>query len=92
MTKELSVESYCEVCGIAVDVNSNLKRFGMPFCSELHMNQYVAAKQKQMGISEQDNNNRLAEDGVYETEGQRNEEDEQQPRKRKRSWFREGCC
>ena len=52
MTEELSVTTYCEVCGIDVDATTNLKRFGKLFCSEDHMNQYVLARQKRLGLVE----------------------------------------
>ena len=52
MTEELSVPTYCEVCGIDVDARTNLKRFGKLFCSEDHMNQYVLARQKRLGLVE----------------------------------------
>lgn len=44
------VESYCEVCGIDVDPNTKLKRFGKLFCSDEHLNQYIEARQKKLGL------------------------------------------
>lgn len=70
MTEEISVANYCEVCGIDVDSSTNLKRFGKLFCSEDHMNQYVLARQRKLGLVKGD-----SEDG--ESEGK--------PR-RERSW------
>ena len=52
MTEELSVATYCEVCGIDVVDTTKLKRFGKLFCSEDHMNQYVLARQKRLGLVE----------------------------------------
>jgi hypothetical protein len=53
-----SSQSYCEVCGIDVDPNNTttakLKRFGKYFCSEEHMNQYVNARVKGIGIENSD--------------------------------------
>ena len=52
MTEEISVAHYCEVCGLDIDATTNLKRFGKLFCTEEHMNQYVLARQKKLGIVE----------------------------------------
>ena len=52
MTEEISVSHYCEVCGIDIGATTNLKRFGKLFCTEEHMNQYVLARQKKLGIVE----------------------------------------
>ena len=53
MTEELSTAHYCELCGIDVGPNVNLKRFGKLFCSEDHMNQYVKARQNKLGLGEE---------------------------------------
>ena len=50
MTEEISVANYCEVCGIDVNATTNLKRFGKLFCSEDHMNGYVLARQRRLGL------------------------------------------
>lgn len=52
MTEQESSESYCEVCGIDVKTDTDLKRFGKFFCSQEHMEQYVKAKQKELGLDE----------------------------------------
>lgn len=70
MTEEISIANYCEVCGIDVDASTNLKRFGKLFCSEDHMNQYVLARQRKLGLVKDD-----SEEG--ESEGKR---------RRERSW------
>lgn len=67
MTEEISVANYCEVCGIDVDASTNLKRFGKLFCSEDHMNQYVLARQRKLGLVKGD-----SEEG--ESEGKRSKE------------------
>ena len=41
---------YCEVCGIDVSYNTELKRFGKLFCTQEHMEQYVKARQSQLGV------------------------------------------
>lgn len=68
--EELSNQSYCEVCGIDLDPTSSaiLKRFGKYFCSEEHMNQFVNARVKSIGI--ENSNDRRGTDG-------------QEPRKRR---------
>jgi hypothetical protein len=53
MTEELSTARYCDLCGVDVELNANLKRFGKLFCSEDHMNQYVKARQKRLGLGEE---------------------------------------
>jgi hypothetical protein len=55
-TEELLTQStnYCEVCGIEVNSNTNLKRFGKLFCSDEHLSQYVRARQKKMGLIEEE--------------------------------------
>ena len=50
--EEQSTANYCEVCGIDVDQNTKLKRFGKFFCSEEHLNQYIKARQRKMGLGE----------------------------------------
>lgn len=68
MAEELSSQSYCEVCGIDVDPNTKLKRFDKLFCSDEHMDQYVKARQKNMGISGPDVDNiRERDDDGQET-------------------------
>ena len=52
MTEQESSESYCEVCGIDIKTDTDLKRFGKLFCSQEHMEQYVKAKQKELGLDE----------------------------------------
>ena len=51
MTEQAS-QQYCEVCGIDVNADTNLKRFGKFFCSADHMEQYVRAKQSELGLHE----------------------------------------
>lgn len=63
MTEELSATRFCEVCGIDVDATTNLKRFGKLFCSEGHMNQYVLARQKGLGLVEVGSEERETERG-----------------------------
>lgn len=46
---EIAKQQYCEVCGIDVKPDPDLKRFGRFFCSKEHMEQYVRAKQDQLG-------------------------------------------
>lgn len=50
MTEQVS--AYCEVCGIDVKPDTELKRFGKLFCSKEHMEQYVRARQEQAGLGE----------------------------------------
>lgn len=79
-------QSYCEVCGIDVDASTNLKRFGKLFCSESHLNQYLEARQRSMGLMTASDN---------KTEGQQREEieyEEDPKRRRKRGWFSGGGC
>lgn len=52
MTEQIP-QAYCEVCGIDVKADTSLKRFGKFFCSEEHMQQYVRAKQSELGLSEE---------------------------------------
>lgn len=58
MTEQGITEGFCEICGMDVAQDSKLKRFGKFFCSEEHMNQYVKARQKQLGLG----NDREAEE------------------------------
>lgn len=51
MTEQVP-QPYCEVCGIDVKADANLKRFGKFFCSDEHMQQYVRARQSELGIEE----------------------------------------
>lgn len=80
MTENITIQNYCEVCGVDVDSQTNLRRFGKLFCSEEHLNQYVKSRQRRMGYLT-DNNYDQAEQ----------EQEEERPR-RKRSWFGKGCC
>ena len=48
--QQIDSQYYCEVCGIDVKQNEDLKRFGKHFCSEEHMEQYVKARQSQLGL------------------------------------------
>ena len=59
MTEQTSSESYCEVCGIDVKTDTDLKRFGKFFCSQEHMEQYVKAKQKELGLDERHERRRM---------------------------------
>lgn len=52
MTEQVS-QTYCEVCGIDVQADSTLKRFGKFFCSNEHMQQYIRAKQNELGLNEE---------------------------------------
>lgn len=45
---------YCEVCGIDANPNTNLKRFGKLFCSDIHLDLYVRARQRKMGIVDEE--------------------------------------
>ena len=56
MTEETSTASFCEVCGVDVSPNTDLKRFDKLFCSLDHMEQYTRARQK--GRSEEYDENR----------------------------------
>lgn len=72
MAKELSSQSYCEVCGIDVDPNTKLKRFDKLFCSDEHMDQYVKVRQKNMGVvSNPDSDNASERNGEYRQETNR---------------------
>lgn len=51
MTEQVS-QPYCEVCGVDVKADHNLKRFGKFFCSDGHVQQYVKARQSELGIEE----------------------------------------
>jgi len=37
-------QSYCDIRGIEVNFNTNLKRFGKLFCSNLYLYQYIKTK------------------------------------------------
>jgi lipoate-protein ligase B len=63
MTEELTTQSYCEVCGIDVNHDTDLKRFGKRFCSEAHMDQYVKAKQQRLGYEEENEQKREMKKG-----------------------------
>ena len=54
-TEQISEQSkyYCEVHGINVKSDTNLKRFGKLFCSQVHMGQYVIAGKKKISILEE---------------------------------------
>lgn len=56
--RQASSESYCEVCGIDVKHDSELKRFGKFFCTKEHMEAYVKSKQRELGLDEQDHPNK----------------------------------
>lgn len=58
MTEQVS-EEYCEVCGIEVRVDTDLKRFGKLFCSQEHMEQYVRIKQRDLGLDERHERRRI---------------------------------
>lgn len=51
MTEQVA-NPFCEVCGIDVESDTALKRFGKLFCSEEHMEQYVSARQRDLGLDE----------------------------------------
>jgi len=53
-TRTISAGNYCEVCGVDVEPNTNLKRFGKLFCSAEHMTKYVEARERKMGVYESD--------------------------------------
>lgn len=38
---------HCKICGIDLQEDSVIKRFGKSFCSDEHANQYVELKQQQ---------------------------------------------
>ena len=52
MTEQVS-QPYCEACGIDVKADTNPKRFRKFFCSDEHMQQYIKAKQSELGLSEE---------------------------------------
>lgn len=52
MTEQVS-EAYCGVCGIDVKADTELKRFGKYFCSSEHIEQYVRAKQRELGLDDE---------------------------------------
>ena len=62
MSKELS-SGFCEVCGVDVSPNTDLKRFGKLFCSPDHMEQYTKARQKAQGEDEGYEENRGKKSG-----------------------------
>lgn len=39
---------HCKICGIDLQKNNELKRFGKSFCSEDHANQFVELKRQQL--------------------------------------------
>ena len=82
MIENLITQSYCEVCGIDVEPQTNLRRFGKLFCSDDHLNQYVKSRQRRMGYVTDDN---------YDQVKREEEKEEERPRGW-RSWFRGGCC
>lgn len=53
---EKKVEQYCELCGIDVRQDTELKRFGKFFCSNEHIEEFVKAKQRELGLEEQQGN------------------------------------
>lgn len=38
---------HCKICGIDLQKENTIKRFGKSFCSDEHANQYVKLKQQQ---------------------------------------------
>ena len=57
--------NYCEICGIEVPADTELKRFGKLLCSNAHLNQYVRSRQKRLGLTNDndgDNNTMEAND------------------------------
>lgn len=38
---------HCKICGIDLEKNHEVKRFGKSFCTDEHANQYVKLKQQQ---------------------------------------------
>ena len=48
----------CEVCGIGVNADLEMKRFGTFFCSSEHMGQYVKAKKRELGILDHERHKR----------------------------------
>jgi hypothetical protein len=80
MTEEISTPSFCEVCGVDVSPNTDLKRFGKIFCSTDHMEQYTKAKQKGRG-----------EEGEYDENSGEKIEKEKGWRRFLREFIR-GCC
>ena len=41
------LQKHCPVCGMDVDKNAGIKRFGKYFCSEEHANKYAEVKMAQ---------------------------------------------
>ncbi|HEY7109953.1 MAG TPA: hypothetical protein VH415_11015 [Nitrososphaeraceae archaeon] len=54
MTQELTTSSFCEVCGINVCSNTNLKKFRNPFFSKGHMDYFVKSGQKRLAYKGSD--------------------------------------
>ncbi len=88
--------NYCEICGIEVPADTELKRFGKLLCSKAHLNQYVRARQKRLGLTNDndgDNNTMEAND-----DRERDSYQQEEYPKRERSRFRwfggggGGCC
>lgn len=79
MSKELS-SGFCEVCGVDVSPNTDLKKFGKLFCSEDHMNQYMKARQKRLDVGED-----------YDDSREQKREKEKGWRRFLRGFLR-GCC
>jgi YHS domain-containing protein len=42
------LQKHCPVCGMDVDKNTGIKRFGKYFCSEEHAGQYAEMKMRDM--------------------------------------------
>lgn len=57
MAEQVS-KPYCEVCGIDVKPDTEMKRFGKFFCSSEHMEQYVRAKQHELGLTDDERHER----------------------------------
>lgn len=98
MTKEIPTaqheeQNYCELCGIDVPANIELKRFGKYFCSKEHLNEYVTNRQKNIGITGDKGDNSNTDNRHYH----QREDDYQEEEPRRTRWFRGlggggGCC
>ena len=42
------LQKHCPICGMDVDKNTDIKRFGKYFCSEEHTSQYAEVKMRDM--------------------------------------------
>lgn len=52
---------FCEVCGVDVDSTLNFKRFGKPFCSLDHMEQFIKVREKSLGLGDEQCDDKLDE-------------------------------